>query len=328
MGNFSKPPSAVLADNQDKGYVGLWIEQGVPILDRDLNLMQDLIVAAVRSLAAHYIGDGIAAGTNGFAIGAIPDGQHIHDFGISPGSCLVNGIEVLNRARSTYGEQPNVPPLTMYGGDENFLRIDAIYLDVFPLEVDGTLDAVLVNRQDVGMQTSTRLKAAWVVRVAEGVRLRRIDDESEIDGVPFPATPPGHTFYRLAEFWTYSGEVGSIDADRITDLRQCHLTLADIERRVCLLETAAPTFAPQEWQFRPISGPSGSPVRLSGRNFDQDNAKVYFEDSAADISFITATEIELKVPDVGGILPRTMKISVFTDSGQVTSDDDFTVTRL
>ena len=43
MSDFSKSPQEVLRDSQDKGYTGIHIEQGVPILDRDLNLMHDLL---------------------------------------------------------------------------------------------------------------------------------------------------------------------------------------------------------------------------------------------------------------------------------------------
>ena len=71
MGNFSKPPLDVLLANLGKGYVGLHIEQGVPVLDRDLNLLNDLISATVRAIVSRYIGDGVAADGDGFAIEAI-----------------------------------------------------------------------------------------------------------------------------------------------------------------------------------------------------------------------------------------------------------------
>ena len=61
-------PLDLLVASQGKGYVGLHIEQGVPLLDRDLNLLHDLVAASVRSVITRYIGNGIAAGTDGFAI--------------------------------------------------------------------------------------------------------------------------------------------------------------------------------------------------------------------------------------------------------------------
>src|ERR1035441_1658807 len=68
MSDYSTSPQEVLLANQQKGYVGLHIEQGVPLLDRDLNLLHDLISATIRSLIANYVGNGVAAGTDGFAI--------------------------------------------------------------------------------------------------------------------------------------------------------------------------------------------------------------------------------------------------------------------
>src|ERR1039458_6358120 len=59
MSDYSTSPQEVLLANQQKGYVGLHIEQGVPLLDRDLNLLHDLISATIRSLIANYVGNGV-----------------------------------------------------------------------------------------------------------------------------------------------------------------------------------------------------------------------------------------------------------------------------
>src|SRR5262249_37072997 len=96
MSDYSVSPLDLLVANQQKGYVGLHIEQGVPLLDRDLNLLHDLIAATVRSVVTRYIGNGIAAGADGFAITALPAGQNSQNFriaaaGANPGSCLVGG---------------------------------------------------------------------------------------------------------------------------------------------------------------------------------------------------------------------------------------------
>ena len=61
MPDFSRPPEDELASNVTAGYVGLHFEQGVPILDRDLNLLQDLIVASVRSIMRGFVGNGVSA---------------------------------------------------------------------------------------------------------------------------------------------------------------------------------------------------------------------------------------------------------------------------
>src|SRR5262245_48784414 len=89
MANFSQDPGAVLTANWQKGYVSAYIEQGVPVLDRDLNLIHDLIATMVRSLFTNYIGNGVAANSSTFRI--VTNGA-ANDFRIEgPGVFLVNG---------------------------------------------------------------------------------------------------------------------------------------------------------------------------------------------------------------------------------------------
>ena len=114
MGDFSRSPLDQLIASQNKGYIGVHIEQGVPLLDRDLNLLHDLIAATVRSLFTHYIGSGLAAGVDGFIVQAIPGGN---DFRIAAGtagtgSCLVGGLEVTISSDVLYSAQPGSTPLT------------------------------------------------------------------------------------------------------------------------------------------------------------------------------------------------------------------------
>ena len=83
------------------------------------------------------------------------------------------GFEVTIAATTTYANQPSrpdgpqVPKLTTPAADQPDPRIDTVYLDVFLTEVDGTTDPALANSEDVGMQTSVRLKPEWSVLVAE-----------------------------------------------------------------------------------------------------------------------------------------------------------------
>src|SRR5271157_4083521 len=90
MGNFSKDPQTALQDSLGRGYVAVHVEQGVPVLDRDLNLINDLNAALVQAALTRYIGTGVAAGNSGFLIeGTGAD----NDFRIDAGQILVNGIE-------------------------------------------------------------------------------------------------------------------------------------------------------------------------------------------------------------------------------------------
>ena len=175
MADYSVSPLDLLVANQNKGYVGLHIEQGVPLLDRDLNLLHDLVAATVRSVITRYIGNGIPADTDGFAIQALATGANNQNFRIAAGAgasgaYLVGGIEVVIPAETTYkAQRPDIAPLTTPTPAQLDPRIDIVYLDVFLTEIDARNDPDLANSQDLGIQTSVRLKPNWVVRVAEGV---------------------------------------------------------------------------------------------------------------------------------------------------------------
>ena len=79
--------------------MGLHIEQGVPVLDRDLNLLHDLVTAGIRALFSRYVGDGLASRNRRIRDQALPAGQNTQDFQITarpsgPGTVLVGGLEV------------------------------------------------------------------------------------------------------------------------------------------------------------------------------------------------------------------------------------------
>ncbi len=321
MADFSQSPLDLLLANRQKGYVGIHIEQGVPVLDRDLNLLHDLVAATVRAVVARYIGDGAAAGADGFAVQARPAGQNSQDFAVAaasgggPGSALVGGVEAVIPAPITYAGQTGVPALTTPSAAQPDPRLDTVYLDVSLTEVDGTVDADLTNSQDVGVQTSVRLKPGFVVRVAEGV--------------PVPAPGPGHSFYPLAQLARPRGQ-DTIGAAMITDLRQRRLTVSDLERRLSLVEKTLllPTFSvPPAPQFVPKSGVINQAITLFGTNFTVGAVSVRFGTiAAAIVGTPTANQIVARVP--GGLTPAgtpvQVKVTVTNAGGTVVSDDGFT----
>jgi len=321
VADFSQSPLDLLLANQQKGYVGIHIEQGVPVLDRDLNLLHDLVTATVRAVITRYIGNGAPAGADGFAVQALPAGQNSQDFRVAagdsgPGTALVGGIEVTIPAPITYTSQPGLPPLTTPSAAQPDPRIDTVYLDVSLTEVDGTVDTDLTNSQDVGVQTSVRLKPGFVVRVAEGV--------------PVPAPPAGHVFYPLAQLARRRGQ-DTIVAAMITDLRQRRLTVAEIERRLSLVEKTLllPAFVvPPAPQFVPKSGVINQAITLNGTNFNVGTPTVRFGDVVARIvGTPSASQIVARVP--GGLTPAgnpvPVKVTVSNAGGAVISDDTFTV---
>jgi hypothetical protein len=322
MSDYSVSPLEFLLANQQRGYVGIHIEQGAPLLDRDLNLLHDLVAATVRSVVTRYIGNGAPAGADGFAIQALPAGQDSQDFRIAagegggPGVALVGGIEVMIPAPITYKSQADAPALTTPTNTQPDPRVDVAYLDIFLTEVDGTTDDDLNNPQDVGMQTSVRLKPDWVVRVAEGVAV--------------PAAPPGHALYPLARLQRQRGQ-DTVEAAMISDLRQRRLTVADMERRLATVEKMLllPAFvSPPLPQFTPKSGDINQAITLNGANLNVGSVTVRFGDKGAKIvGTPSATQLVAQVP--AGLTPAGtpvgVKITASNAGGAAVSDDTFTV---
>jgi hypothetical protein len=182
--------------------------------------------------------------------------------------------------------------------------------------VDGRDDPDLANEDDVGVQTSVRLKPTWVVRVAE-------------DG-PMPQPPPGHAFAPLAQLRRPRGQ-DRIEASMIGDLRQRRLTVSDMERRLSLMERTLllPAFVGQPApQFVPKSGVINQTVTLHGTNFDVGPVEVRFgEVTARLVGTPSATQIVTRVPPglTPAGTPATVKITVRNPGGSAVSDDSFTV---
>ena len=219
MGNFSKDPFDELRRSREQGYVGLHVEQGVPLLDRDLNLLADLVSSTTREILARHLGDGVAERDDAFAIEGMPAENDLR-IAAPPGggACLVGGVQVTIDAPRTYAGQSDVPLLTTPDRD----RSDVAYLDVWVEEVDASADAALANDADIAMQTSVRLRPAWRVRVAEDARQT---PEAEI----------GHATCLLARLERPQGE-SVIRDEMIVDLRRTGLHLADLARRIDRIE--------------------------------------------------------------------------------------------
>jgi hypothetical protein len=311
MGNFSKDPLSMLGDSLTRGYVGVHIEQGVPVLDRDLNLMSDLNAELLRGALHLYIGDGVADGDDGYLI----EGKGLdNDFMIGSGQILVNGHRARNFLALKYSGQPGVPALTTAPGPGN--RQDTVYLDFSLTEIDGTKDSNLLNSGDVGAQTSVRQQIVPVVRVAE-------------NSTAVPPGIPGHIFILLAQLNRPPGT--KINAANVTDLRQQGLTLAALEQRVRALELInAAAFNPSPNQFAPKTSGAGANITIFGRNFDIGPLTASFTNTVTLVRAAApvvgpplATQATVTVPaGVTGIC----RITVTNPFGSDTSADTFNVT--
>ncbi len=226
MGNFSRNTFDKL-----KHYVGVRLQQGVPIVDADWNEQEDIRKYELQTFLKWFVGDGVPKGNDGFRIEAIvPVTENSNnDFTIKGGDgtpegagrCLVEGWDAVIEQDLKYTEQPlynnanlaekwqvlRLPALTK---PREEVRTDTVYLDLWEREVDGQEDGNLVNEK-IGVETCVRVKLEWVVRVAEGT-------------TALPRPPSNHVFYRLATF-TRSGATAAILSDHITDLRRTGLAI-------------------------------------------------------------------------------------------------------
>lgn len=197
-------------------YVGVRLQQGVPLLDADWNELEDTRSAEVRALMRYFIGDGVPAGNNGFL--ASESGVN-NDFAINQGVILVDGMFAINLSVTTYSGQSaaaGLPALTTPSGGTD--RTDIVYLDIWNEEVGGSgmpsSDSRLVDER-VGIETSVRVVRSWQVRVAQGA--------TDLAGV---AVSPGHRLVPLALLHRRHGEAAIREA-MIVDLRKQGVTLAD-----------------------------------------------------------------------------------------------------
>jgi hypothetical protein len=74
MGDYSRDPITRLENSVARHYVGVRLQQGVPILDTDWNELEALRKYELQSLMRHFIGDGVPDDNDGFHIKALAGG--------------------------------------------------------------------------------------------------------------------------------------------------------------------------------------------------------------------------------------------------------------
>ncbi len=225
MGNYSRDTYEL---NKLKNYVGVRLQQGVPLVDADWNEMDDIRKAEIRSFLRNYVGDGVPSDSQDFSVAEAAVKQN--DFAIGggtqeqPGRCLADGWEALSYASVDYTGQALYENATLaaeWGVDQlpalappsSGERTDLVYLDMWEREVGSEDDTDLVNPV-IGVETCTRLKREWTVRVAEGA-------------ADLPVAAVGHVFYPLAEILRNAG-VDDINTLDITDRRLTGLGFAQM----------------------------------------------------------------------------------------------------
>src|SRR4051794_8895608 len=98
------------------------LQQGVPIVDADWNEMDDIRKFELRAFLKWFVGDGVPAGLNSFAITStgkaddfqiargnlvlLPPGTSNQDIALTVGRMLVDGLDILIRADTSFQAQP------------------------------------------------------------------------------------------------------------------------------------------------------------------------------------------------------------------------------
>jgi hypothetical protein len=205
VGNFSRNTFDPL-----KNYVGVRLQQGVPLVDADWNELNDITRHELYENYNLIFTDGVRQNS----LDLFPDAffPPSSDFFVGPGTALVQGRIVHVRQLLHYSTQPwtnpqraardgvaVIPPLTTPMGTD---RTDVIYLDVWEREVGNAEDASLINPA-IGIETCVRLKREAAVRVAEGT-------------TSLPTAPAGHFFMLLGLLHRQAGSplIGNIEDRR------------------------------------------------------------------------------------------------------------------
>jgi hypothetical protein len=202
VGNFSRDTYA-----PGKQYVGVRLQQGVPLVDADWNELDDVRRNELYDSLNAALTDGVAAGSDSFRVnvtGLI--GTAPGEVTVQPGAALVGGRVARTYAPVLYSSQvpkageapfPPIPPLSAS-------RTDVVYLDVWEREVTSAEDTALVNTA-IGIETCVRICREVSVRVA-------------VDTTTLPAAPAGHRFLPLARI--VHGKISSsLFITRLGDIR-------------------------------------------------------------------------------------------------------------
>ncbi len=213
-------------------YVGVRLQQGVPIVDADWNELDDIRKFEVRAFLKWFVGNGVPEGNDGFRIeGTGLDNDFVIRSGITGtpdglsnvGRCLVDGMDVLITADIQFTQQllheNNNPDSTLLAQSLNGGTITAmkplstdgtvvVYLDVWERLITPSEEPKLVF-PGLGVESCARRKREWVVRIDTNI-----------------PTPPvaGHSYYALATITRRTNDPKVAPAD-VTDLREQRLLL-------------------------------------------------------------------------------------------------------
>ena len=154
------------------------------------------------------------------------------------GRCLVEGWDVVIDNGLCYSEQLlynnqelanrwNVEVLRDLSTPSERDRTDTVFLDIWEHEINSVEDSEIVNPA-LGIETCTRIKREWVVRVAQGYDIERFRNYESVLKDKLPLQYANHIFFPIA-ILERKKSVDVIDQDQIMDLRRKGLCLADFQ---------------------------------------------------------------------------------------------------
>lgn len=317
------------------------LQQGVPIVDADVNELDDVRKFEMRAYLKWFVGDGIPEGSDGFRIDAIGAGSaddfiiragntpaaagaSNYDIGLrSTGRAIVDGLDVMIQQDVNYKSQklfgvagpggiPAIQPIPVIAGSV------LIYLDIWERLVKAAEDATQILT-GVGVESCARMVREWCVRARQGTT---VPGPADVDFLA------GHSTYPLALLnrKLSGGGAANIQPADLSDSRHKRLTTASLENRLQVLEKLVliPAFGPIGKQLNPKSSMAGAAIDVLGKNFNVGTPLVTIGGLTAALSgAFTATDVKVIVPALAaGSYPVTIK----TDGGgPVTADDLFTV---
>jgi hypothetical protein len=202
-----------------RNYVGVRMQQAVPVLDADWNEEADIRRLELEYILAQAIGNGVPASSDGFKISPL---SLPNNFSINAGALFAAGWLVYNRQTVTYDAQPYssspglAPPLPVLQPPATPTTY-LVYLDAWEFEVNSNDDVNLVDNR-IGVETCVRLERAWLVRM-ESIAA----NANPLDPATIPNRQPLHRYYPLAV--VNRQPIPQIGPGMIADLRRTTLSL-------------------------------------------------------------------------------------------------------
>ena len=230
--------------NPLRSYIGVRLQQGVPLVDADWNEAHDVCKFEVQAFLKWFVGNGVPDENDGFhiaglnpavgrdfvirrGVGPAPAGTNNVERGLRHvGRCLVDGRDVLIAEDLNFRAQPlhvsqggaatalatalGVPTIAEV---PNVTGTVVVHLDVWERLVTPMEDPRLVHG-GLGVESCARLKREWVVRARAGT------------SIPVPGNADfiaGHSYYALATI-AHRANV-PIASEAVTDQRERRLLM-------------------------------------------------------------------------------------------------------